>query len=64
LEEKTVYYGEKIVLKETELGLSTCWVALTYSKSKTICKIDRGEITLDGDVLQCNIGKYGIIILL
>ena len=29
------YYGEKIVLKAQQLGLNTCWVALTYNKSKT-----------------------------
>lgn len=43
LDEKCGYYGEKIVLKATELGLSTCWVALTYSKGKTACNIWRDE---------------------
>ena len=38
LEEKCGYYGEKIVLKAQELGLNTCWVALTYGKKK--CKAD------------------------
>ena len=42
-EEKCGYWGEKIVLKATELGLSTCWVALTYSKGKSACKIEKGE---------------------
>jgi len=28
------YYGEKIVLKAQQLGLNTCWAALTYSKKK------------------------------
>ncbi|MBU3810615.1 MAG: nitroreductase [Candidatus Niameybacter stercoravium] len=37
------YWGEKVVLKATELGLSTCWVAMTYSKGKSSCKIDKGE---------------------
>ena len=42
-EEKCGYWGEKIVLKATELGLATCWVALTYSKGKSECKIGNGE---------------------
>ena len=33
LEEKCGYYGEKVVLKAQQLGLNTCWVAMTYSKS-------------------------------
>ena len=41
LEETLGYYGEELVLKAQELGLNTCWVALTHGKSKaTIC---RGE---------------------
>ena len=35
LDESVGYYGEKIVLKAQQLGLNTCWVALTYNKSKT-----------------------------
>ncbi|MDD6919814.1 MAG: nitroreductase family protein [Eubacteriales bacterium] len=34
LDEKLGYYGEQIVLKAQELGLNTCWVALTHGKSK------------------------------
>lgn len=30
--EKSGYYGEKLVLKCQELGLNTCWVALTHGK--------------------------------
>lgn len=41
LEEKTGYYGEKLVLKAQELGLNTCWVALTHGKSAA--KIEKGE---------------------
>ncbi len=43
LQEKAGYYGEKVVLKAAQLGLNTCWVALTYSKSRTACKINNGE---------------------
>lgn len=43
--EKCGYYGEKIVLKAQQLGLNTCWVALTFSKkkSKSVIKINPGE---------------------
>ena len=33
LEECCGYYGEKLVLKAQELGLNTCWAALTHGKS-------------------------------
>ena len=35
------YYGEQIVLKAQELGLNTCWAAMTHGKSKA--QIDKGE---------------------
>lgn len=41
LEEKAGYYGERIVLKAQELGLNTCWVAMTHGKSAA--KIKKGE---------------------
>ena len=40
-QEKAGYYGEKIVLKCQKLGLNTCWVAMTYGKSKA--EIKRGQ---------------------
>lgn len=40
-QEKAGYYGEKIVLKCQELGLNTCWVAMTHGKSQA--KINRGQ---------------------
>lgn len=36
LDEKLGYYGEKLVLKAQELGLNTCWVAMTHGKSKAV----------------------------
>lgn len=42
-DEKIGYYGEKIVLKVQELGLNSCWVALTYSKKKTKVTRNKGE---------------------
>lgn len=35
LEETCGYYGEKIVLRAQQLGLRTCWVALTFNKRKS-----------------------------
>ena len=45
LEELGGYYGEKMVIKAQELGLNTCWVALTFNKrkAKKAIDIDRGE---------------------
>lgn len=40
-QEKAGYYGEKIVLKCQELGLNTCWVAMTHGKSKA--EIRKGQ---------------------
>lgn len=41
LEEKVGYYGEKLVLKAQELGLNTCWVAMTHGKSTA--EVRKGE---------------------
>lgn len=39
LDETLGYYGEKIVLKAQEMGLNSCWVAMTHGKSRAeICK--------------------------
>lgn len=49
------YYGEKLVLEAQALGLSTCWVALTYRKRK--CPI----IINPDDKLICVIAiGYGV----
>lgn len=37
------YYGERLVLKAQELGLNTCWVALSFSKKKNEIQIDKEE---------------------
>lgn len=48
------YQGERIVLKAQEIGLNTCWVALTYGKGKV--KIDKKN----GEKLYCVISLgYG-----
>lgn len=43
LEEKCGYYGERLVLTAQQMGLNTCWVALTHSKIKSAFKIGSGE---------------------
>lgn len=43
LEEKCGYYGEKLVLLAQQLGLNTCWVAMTYKKVKTAFQVAPGE---------------------
>lgn len=43
LEEKCGYYGEQLVLLAQQLGLNTCWVAMTFSKIKSAYTINSGE---------------------
>ena len=43
LDETCGYYGERLVLLAQQLGLNTCWVAMTYSKIKTAFVINPGE---------------------
>lgn len=43
LDEKCGYYGERLVLLAQQLGLNTCWVAMTYSKIKTAFEVRSGE---------------------
>lgn len=42
-DEKLGYYGEKVALEAQELGLNTCWVGLTFSKSNVRCEVATGE---------------------
>ena len=46
LDERCGYYGELLVLKAQELGLNTCWVALTHGKSKAIIGSDEKEVII------------------
>lgn len=43
LEERCGYYGERLVLKAQQLGLNTCWVAMTYKKIPGAFAIAAGE---------------------
>lgn len=43
LDEKIGYYGERVTLKAQQLGLNTCWVALTFSKGKSRCVVEKDE---------------------
>jgi len=42
-DEKIGYYGELLVLHATMLGLGTCWIGGTFSKSKTPFKLAHNE---------------------
>ena len=46
LEERCGFFGEKLVLKAQELGLNTCWVALTHGKSKAVIAADEKEVII------------------
>lgn len=43
LDERIGYYGEQLVLLAQTLGLSTCWVGLSYRKVKEAYHIEEGE---------------------
>ncbi len=43
LNETIGYYGEQLVLLAQQLGLNTCWVALTASKRKAPAVLEKGE---------------------
>ena len=45
-EEKSGFFGELMVLKAQELGLNTCWVALTHGKSKAVVAPGETEVIL------------------
>ncbi len=44
LEERCGFYGELLVLKVQELGLNTCWAALSHGKSQAILGTDEKEV--------------------
>lgn len=46
LEERCGFYGEMLVLKAQELGLNTCWVALTHGKSKAAIGAGEKEVII------------------
>lgn len=56
LEEQLGYYGEQLVMKAQELGMNTCWVAMTHGKSmakilkdeKLVCLISLGYGAVPG----------------
>ena len=43
LDEKIGFYGERIILRAQQLGLNSCWVALTFNKRKTRYECAPGE---------------------
>ena len=51
LDETCGYYGERLVLLAQQLGLNTCWAALTFRRSRCAVQRNPGE-TLGGHDLQ------------
>lgn len=43
LKEKTGYYGQRLILKATQLGLGTCWVGGTFKKDESLLQISENE---------------------
>ncbi len=43
LDERAGYYGERLVILAQQLGLNTCWVALTMKKRRIACDIGDDE---------------------
>ena len=43
LSETCGYFGERIVLRAQQIGLNTCWVAMTYSKVPAAFSAGEGE---------------------
>lgn len=43
LDELCGYYGEYLVLKAQQLGLNTCWVAMSYKKIPGTFEVRKGE---------------------
>lgn len=43
LDERVGYYGEQLVLLAQTLGLNTCWVSMSYSKTPGAFVLDEGE---------------------
>lgn len=43
LDEICGYYGERLALRAQQLGLNTCWVAMTYKKIPSAFQVKKGE---------------------
>ena len=43
LSETCGYFGERIVLRAQQIGLNTCWAAMTYSKVPSAFSVGEGE---------------------
>lgn len=43
LDVKLGYYGERLAIKAQQLGMNTCWVAMSFSKRKSKCITESGE---------------------
>ena len=46
LDERSGYYGQKLVLATQDMGLNTCWVALTHGKIKAVVNAGEKEVII------------------
>lgn len=51
------YCGEQLVLKAQELGLNTCWVALTHGKTKAVVNAGETQVCVISIGYGMNTGK-------
>ena len=42
--EKEGYFGEKLVLEATDMGLATCWIGTSYRRDRCSCDINKDEV--------------------
>ena len=56
-DEKSGYYGERIVLKAQMLGLNTCWVAVSFSKKAARKAVDIEQDEVLGCVIALGYGE-------
>lgn len=56
-DEKSGYYGERIVLKAQMLGLNTCWVAVSFSKKAVRKAVDIEQDEVLGCVIALGYGE-------
>ncbi|MBQ6655505.1 MAG: nitroreductase [Erysipelotrichaceae bacterium] len=43
VDEKSGYYGERLVILAQQLGLNTCWAALTFNKKEVRKRLEKDE---------------------
>ena len=55
--ERVGYFGERVVLSATALGLGTCWVAGTFDRKTVVAEVGEGEVLHDGGAKSSRMEK-------